>query len=184
MLGSVLLALGGYGAGALPVDGGPAVAVGLLGYTFGHGAGLALALCWLGVALLVGSWLALGPLAVAGRLPTRDAVWATALWSLPLLPAMPLFSRDAWSYLAQGAMSAAGVSPYDYGPEASPGAFTDEVSPDWRSTVTPYGPLHLLLMRGIVAVSGGDPTVGVLVLRLAVLAALAALTALVVAGSS
>lgn len=183
VLGSALLTLGGYGAGALPVDGGPAAAIGMPGYTFGHGAVLALVLCWAGVALLATSWLALGPRAVSGRLPTRDAVWATALWSAPLLPALPLFSRDAWSYLAQGAMAAAGVSPYEYGPEASPGAFTDEVSPDWRSTVTPYGPLHLMLMRGVVALSGGDPTVGVLVLRVAVLAALAALTALVVAAA-
>ncbi|MDV8001865.1 polyprenol phosphomannose-dependent alpha 1,6 mannosyltransferase MptB [Rhodococcus sp. IEGM 1408] len=183
ILGSVLLTLGSYGAGALPVDGGPAAAVGLLGFTFGHGQILALILCWVGVALLVTSWLSLGPRAMSGRLPTRDAVWATALWSLPLLPAIPVFSRDAWSYLAQGAMTAAGADPYEFGPEANPGPFTDEVSPDWRSTETPYGPLHLLLMRIIVGMSGGHPTAGVFLLRLAVLAALAALVALVVAAA-
>ena len=180
MLGSALLTLGGFGAGALPVDGGPAAAVGLLGFTFGHGEVLALALCWIGVALLFTAWLALGPRAVSGRLPTRDAVWATALWSLPSLPAVPMFSRDAWSYLAQGAMTAAGVDPYEVGPEANPGPFTDEVSPDWRSTATPYGPLHLLLMRIVVAVSGGHPAVGIVILRVAVLAALAALTVVLV----
>ena len=181
LLGSVLLAIAGFGAGALPVDGGPAVAVGLPGYTFGHGEILALILCWVGVALLVTSWLTLGPRAVAGRLPTRDAAWATALWSAPMLPAVPLFSRDAWSYLAQGAMAAAGVDPYEFGPEANPGPFTDEVSPDWRSTATPYGPLHLLVMRVIVALSGGHPAVGIFALRLVVLATLAALVSLVVA---
>ncbi|MEB8327003.1 polyprenol phosphomannose-dependent alpha 1,6 mannosyltransferase MptB [Dietzia kunjamensis] len=181
VLGSVLLTIAGFGAGALPVDGGVAVAAGLPGYTFGHGEVLALILCWAGVALLVTSWLALGPRAVSGRLPTRDAVWATALWSAPMLPAVPLFSRDAWSYLAQGAMSAAGVDPYHHGPEANPGPFTDEVSPDWRSTATPYGPLHLLLMRVIVALSGGHPAVGIVILGVVVLAALAALVALVVA---
>ena len=46
------------------MDGGVAVAVGLPGYTFGHGEALALILCWAGVALLVTSWLALGPRAV------------------------------------------------------------------------------------------------------------------------
>lgn len=181
VLGAVLLTVSGFGAGALPVDGGVAVAVGLPGFTFGHGGMLALILCWAGVALLVTSWLALGPRAVSGRLPTRDAVWATALWSLPLLPAVPLFSRDAWSYLAQGAMTAAGVDPYHHGPEAAPGPFTDEVSPDWRSTATPYGPLHLLVMRVIVALSGGHPAVGVILLRVVVLAALAALVATVIA---
>ena len=180
VLGSALLTLGGFGAGALPMDGGPAAAVGLLGFTFGHGEMLALALCWIGIALLFTAWLALGPRAFSGRLPTRDAVWATALWSLPLLPSIPMFSRDAWSYLAQGAMTAAGVDPYEYGPEANPGPFSAEVSPDWQTTATPYGPLHLLLMRIIVGMSGGHPSVGIILLRLSVLSALAALTALIV----
>lgn len=180
VLGSVFLTLGGFGAGALPMDGGPAVTVGLLGFTFGHGEVLALALCWVGIALLFTAWLALGPRAFSGQLPTRDALWATALWSLPLLPSVPVFSRDAWSYLAQGAMTAAGVDPYQFGPEAIPGPFAAEVSPDWQNTATPYGPLHLLLMRIIVALSGGHPSVGIILLRLSVLAALAALTALIV----
>lgn len=172
--------MGGYGAGAVPADGGPAAAVGLLGFTFGHGETLALVLCWIGIALLTTSWLALGPRAMSGRLPTLDAVWATVLWSVPLLPSVPLFSGDAWSYLAQGAMGAAGISPYEYGPAANPGAFTNEVHPDWLSTTTPYGPLHLLVMRGLVALSGGHPTVGIVLLRLLVVAALAALTTLLV----
>lgn len=183
VLGSILLTLAGFGVGALPVDGGPAVALGLPGFTFGHGASLALILCWIGVALLVTSWLALGPRAVAGRLPVRDGAWATALWSLPMLPAIPLFSRDAWSYLAQGAMTGAGVDPYVYGPDANPGPFTSEVSPDWKYTPTPYGPLHLLLMRIIVAVSGGHPTVGILILRVLVLISIAAMLVLIVAAA-
>lgn len=183
IVGAVLLTLGGFGAGALPVDGGPAVAAGLPGFTFGHGGILALALCWIGVGLLLTAWLALGPRAVSGRLATRDAVWATALWSLPLLPAVPLFSRDAWSYLAQGAMTAAGVDPYVWGPEANPGPFSAEVSPDWQSTATPYGPLHLLTMRVAVALSGGHPSLGILILRLAVFGALAGLVALLVAAA-
>lgn len=180
VLGSILLTVAGFGVGALPVDGGPAVGLGLPGFTFGHGATLAMILCWIGVVLLVTSWLALGPRAVAGRLPVRDAAWATALWSLPMLPAIPLFSRDAWSYLAQGAMTAAGVDPYEYGPDANPGPFTTEVSADWQSTPTPYGPLHLLLMRIIVALSGGYPAVGILILRVLVLAGVAAMLALIV----
>lgn len=182
-LGSVLLALAGFGVGALPVDGGPAAALGLPGLTFGHGALLAMVLCWAGVALLVLSWLSLGPRAVAGRLPVRDGAWATALWSLPMMPAVPLFSRDAYSYLAQGAMTAAGVDPYAYGPDANPGAFTTEVSADWQTTPTPYGPLHLLLMRIVVALTGGHPGVGVLILRVLVLVSLAAMLALIVAAA-
>ncbi|MGW8591737.1 polyprenol phosphomannose-dependent alpha 1,6 mannosyltransferase MptB [Dietzia sp. NPDC055340] len=183
IVGSVVLTIAGFGVGAVPVDGGPAVALGLPGLTFGHGATLAMILCWLGVALLVTSWLALGPRAVAGRLPVRDAAWATALWSLPMLPAIPLFSRDAWSYLAQGAMTGAGVDPYEFGPEANPGPFTTEVSPDWQSTPTPYGPLHLSLMRIVVAMSGGHPAVGILILRVLVLVFVAAMLVLIVAAA-
>lgn len=178
--GAALLTLGGFGAGSLPVDGGPAAAVGLLGFTFGHGGILALILCWVGIALMATSWLALGPRAVSGRLPTRDAVWATVLWSLPLLPSVPLFSTDAWTYLSQGAMANAGISPYDHGAVANPGPFTDEVWQDWRTTTAPYGPLHILLMQVVVALSGQSPTTGIVLLRVAVLLALAGLVALVI----
>ena len=173
--GSVLIALGGLGAGAVPVDGGPAAALGLPGATFGHGATLALVICWTGMVLLVVSWLVLGRLATVGRLPLGQAVWATALWSLPFAVSVPVFSRDAWSYLAQGALLGAGISPYEYGPAALPGVFTDEVSPDWRSTATPYGPLHLWIMRVVVALAGDRPYLGILVLRLLVFVAIAGL---------
>lgn len=179
VVGSILLTIGGFGTGSLPVDGGPAAALGFPGFTFGHGSTLALILVWIGVTLMVTSWLSMGPRAISGRLPVRDAAWATALWSLPMLPSIPLFSRDAWSYLAQGAMTSAGVDPYQYGPQANPGVFTTEVSPDWQSTATPYGPLHLLSMRIIAGLSGG-PDAGIILLRLAVLAALAAMVPLLV----
>src|SRR5699024_7505323 len=68
-----------------------------------------------------------------------------------------------------------------HGAEANPGPFTDEVWQDWRTTTAPYGPLHVLLMRGIVTVTGENPSVGIIVLRMVVLAALAGLVALVIA---
>ena len=174
-LGSLLIAVGGLGAGAVPVDGGPVAALGLPGATFGHGANLALVICWTGMVLLVCSWLALGRRATVGRLPLGEAVWATVMWCLPFAGSVPVFSRDAWSYLAQGALLGAGISPYAFGPEALPGAYTDEVSPDWRSTATPYGPLHLWIMRLVVALAGERPYAGILLLRLLVFAAIAGL---------
>src|SRR3546814_20706877 len=41
---------------------------------------------------------------------------ATLVWSAPLMIAPPLFSRDGWSYAAQGMLTTLGVSPYDHGP--------------------------------------------------------------------
>lgn len=96
-----------------------------------------------GVALLAHAWLAL----VAADVPTtvrtqyvRRAVWT---WVLPLLIAPPLFSHDAWSYVAQGALVDAGVDPYNNGPGSMPNAFTHMVDAVWRYTGTPYGPIPL-----------------------------------------
>lgn len=180
-VGSLLVLAGGAGSSGTPVSGGPPSALGLPGAAFGHGLVLSLVVTWTGVGLLLLAWLALGPRAVRGRLATSDAVWATALWALPLVASVPVFSRDAWSYLAQGAMLTSGVSPYEYGPAATPGPYTDEVAPDWKVTVTPYGPLHLLVTRAMVAVSGGHPTLGLALLRMFSLAALAVLVVGVIA---
>jgi hypothetical protein len=70
-----------------------------------------------GVLLLLDSWLRLRPR--AGRPdPTRHILW---LWSLPLLLAPPLFSRDAYSYAGQGRLVHVGIDPYRYGPAAIAG---------------------------------------------------------------
>ena len=39
-----------------------------------------------------------------------------ALWIVPLLIIAPLFSRDVYSYVAQGEMMSHHISPYHYGP--------------------------------------------------------------------
>ena len=39
-----------------------------------------------------------------------------ALWILPLLVVAPLFSRDVFSYAAQGEMMSHHINPYHYGP--------------------------------------------------------------------
>ena len=69
---------------------------------------LALIVVLVGLALLASAWLRLcrwvsqaGP--EAGAL---EAVrYATVVWVTPLLLAPPLFSRDGWSYAAQGMLS-------------------------------------------------------------------------------
>ena len=174
-VGAVLMTLGGFGAGATPHGKGPAHLAGLPALTYGHGAILMLAVTWLGISLVVSAWVALAPLAIRGRLTTRDALIAAAAWSLPLLPSVPLFSRDAWSYLAQGSMANAGYDPFSVGPAVNPGPMTDQIADDWQITPTPYGPGHLLLMRAIAFVAGDRPEMGILTLRILLLAALAGL---------
>ena len=38
------------------------------------------------------------------------------LWILPLLVVAPMFSRDVFSYAAQGEMMSHHINPYNYGP--------------------------------------------------------------------
>ncbi|MGZ6804384.1 MAG: polyprenol phosphomannose-dependent alpha 1,6 mannosyltransferase MptB [Nocardioidaceae bacterium] len=93
-----------------------------------------------GMVLLVQAWIRLWRYC-HGRLAL---VRVTALlWSAPLMLAPPLFSRDAWSYAAQGTLAALGISPYRHGPALLAGTVKQAVDPLWRHTPAPYGPLPL-----------------------------------------
>ncbi len=76
--------------------------------------------------------------------PVRKLVMVLALWIVPLLLAPPLFSRDIYSYAAQGEMMSHHISPYHYGPGVL-GATPSEtlVDPLWKYTPVPYGPLFM-----------------------------------------
>ncbi|MFP1625729.1 polyprenol phosphomannose-dependent alpha 1,6 mannosyltransferase MptB [Streptomyces sp. 5K101] len=142
LIGSTALAAGGVGAGALPVrevlapDSG-AAALGLAGAYFG-------------LVVLIAAWVLLGR-AVRGPRPPgpRDLLVTLVLWAAPLVVAPPLFSRDVYSYLAQGAMVDAQLDVYAYGPSRLGGPLTAEVAPLWRDTPAPYGPVFLALASAI-----------------------------------
>ncbi len=73
-------------------------------------------------------------------------MWVFALWSLPMLVIAPLFSRDAYSYAAQGEMVSHHMNPYLYGPfELGNNSYTAPVDPLWGNAPAPYGPLFLQL---------------------------------------
>ena len=111
--------------------------------TPGRLVGLALVIAGLGLGGW--AWLELLRLVRAGSGPGRTSLVlrATACWSLPLLAAPPLFSRDGWSYAAQGVMVQLGHSPYDAGPAVLAGSLREGVDPLWLDTPAPYGPLPL-----------------------------------------
>jgi alpha-1,6-mannosyltransferase len=130
------------------------------------GHALSLALVYAGMAALGCAWLGLGR-----ALPSHRATLAIgAAWLLPLALAPPLFSRDVYSYLAQGTILHLGHSPYTSAPQllASLGRerVLDAVSPFWRGTTAPYGPLFLGLVSVIVGVVGTNLVLGVLLIRL------------------
>lgn len=139
------------------------------------GRGHSLVLVYVGMVVLCGAWLGLGRV-----LPSRRALWAiAAAWMLPLALAPPLFSRDVYSYLAQGLILHLGHSPYHTAPAALAGLghqhVLDAVSPFWRHTTAPYGPLFLGLLSLVTAVVGNHLVAGVLLTRLLELAGAALL---------
>ncbi|MGN6872225.1 MAG: polyprenol phosphomannose-dependent alpha 1,6 mannosyltransferase MptB [Solirubrobacteraceae bacterium] len=113
------------------------------------------------VALSVG-WLGLGRLALS----PRALIIVAALWCLPLLLTAPLFSQDAYSYLAQGALVHIGLDPYRDVPAAlaqhGQAHVLSAVDPFWRHTTAPYGPLFLWIVSGF---AGSSLVLGVLLIR-------------------
>jgi hypothetical protein len=162
LAGSVVLAAGGTVSGALPASD-PFTAVPALRDLRSH-TGLGLFGVYLGLTVLVAAWWLVGRVPAQARAPGR--LQATlALWAVPLLLGPPLFSRDVYSYLAQGAMVGAGVDVYRNGPATLGGPLAAEVAFMWQTTPAPYGPVFLLVAAGVVALTGSQVAVGVLGLR-------------------
>jgi hypothetical protein len=130
------------------------------------------------IAVLMLAFVQLYRMAVRGELDIRSAVVTAACWSAPLLVMQPLLSLDAYSYVAQGQMVAAGLNPYAGGPRLlGDGPLLDAVAPIWRGTPAPYGPLSLAILRWLAELTGASHVPFILVLRLLAVASVAACTA-------
>jgi alpha-1,6-mannosyltransferase len=126
---------------------------------------------YLGLLGLIATWLMLGRRALAGQVTTATLRRYVLGGALPLLGALPL-GRDLWAYAAQGNLAGHGLNPYAHSPADLPGPYTDQVSSLWLHSTTPYGPLWVVVSRAAVTLSGGHPTVAVLLLRLPAFAGL------------
>jgi hypothetical protein len=144
----------------------------------GHSADVAL--FYAGMAALCIAWLGLGHrLRRAPGTKTSRLLLIGALWCLPLVAGAPLFSHDVYSYLAQGDILHLGLNPYHVGPDVL-ARFGDthllaDVSPIWRKTTSPYGPLFLGLASLIAGAVGSHLVLGALLMRLLELVGLALL---------
>ncbi len=131
------------------------------------GRSVATALVYLGMTLVCVAWLALGRL--VSNDDTRRMRIIAAAWLLPLALGPALFSRDVYSYLAQGTILHLGHNPYRTAPAALAGLgrahVLAAVSTFWRHTTAPYGPLFLGVASLVVAVTGSHLVAGVLVIR-------------------
>ena len=166
---AVMLVIGGFGAGGVLVRD-PVLSNSALGFwRYGHGRELATILIYTGVALMAWAWVRLGREVLAHRVGGRTVLTTAAVWMLPMLAAPPLFTRDIFSYLAQGGLPLAGFDPYAVGPEAMPGIFTDNVHYFWQDTPAPYGPLFILVAKAVAWLTGENIILGVVLMRLALL---------------
>lgn len=158
--GSVLLTGSGFANGALPID--PPSWFGdwreytLPAMLFGYfGLGLMLAAWW---------WMR-----------DRADLVTFAMWCVPLALAPPMFSRDVYSYLAQGAMASASLDVYTNGVSRLGGRLAAQVAPMWQDTPAPYGPVFVAICALIAGVAGTKLTIGVVAMRLTALAGVALL---------
>src|SRR5450755_3323618 len=139
------------------------------------GRSASLAVVYGGMLALSVAWLGLGRVLARPGGVRQFELWIVgALWLLPLALGPALFSHDVYSYLAQGTILHLGLSPYHETPavlgQLGHAHVLAAVSPFWRHTTAPYGPLFLALISLIASISGSNLILGVLLIRLLLLA--------------
>ena len=129
---------------------------------------LSIVLVYGGLLLLMRVWLRLAEVMKLHPGASLKSLWGLlTLWSIPMIVAPPLFSRDVFSYAAQGEMTSHHLSPYIFGPftlGATP--YLNGVDPLWRNTPAPYGPFFLFLDGSITKLTRHNHLATVAGLRL------------------
>jgi alpha-1,6-mannosyltransferase len=174
-LGAALITTGGLGSGSTKQHDPLLESLHLSWLRYGHGLVLSSVVLWIGVTMMLSAWLWLGRRALAGAATEFTMVASAAIWLAPLLLSVPLFSRDTYSYLAQGALLRDGLDPYAVGPIDNPNPLLDNVSPIWTITTAPYGPAFIMIARLVTMLVGNHVIEGTMLLRLCMLPGLAML---------
>lgn len=177
-LGALMITAGGLGAGSTRSQDPVLESMHLSWLRFGHGLVLSSVFLWGGVAVMLVAWLWLGRRMLdrsTHHVDEYTMVATTGFWLAPLLLSVPLFSRDTYSYLAQGALLRDGFDPYAVGPIENPNPLLDNVSPIWTTTTAPYGPAFILVAKFVTMLVGDNVIAGTMVLRLCMLPGLALL---------
>jgi alpha-1,6-mannosyltransferase len=176
LAGATLIAIGGLGAGSTRQHDPSLEALHLSWLRFGHGLVVSSLVLWTGVLVMLAAWIWLGRRLFDGRPASEFTMIATTgFWLLPLLLSVPLFSRDTYSYLAQGALLRDGFDPYVVGPIENPNVLLDNVSSVWTTTTAPYGPAFILIAKFVTLMVGDNTVAGTILLRLCMLPGLALL---------
>lgn len=177
LLGTTCIAIGALGVGWLPgtteLLTSPIVDA-MRGST--SGSMIARSLVLLGLAVLLQAWLLIGAdLLHVGAWPIRQLRWVLVMWAAPLVLAPPLFSRDVYSYYAQGRLFDAGLDPTTVGVGSLPGWFDIGADPMWTESPTPYGPAFLFIERTVASIAHPNAYLAGIMLRFSSLIGLALL---------
>jgi alpha-1,6-mannosyltransferase len=121
-----------------------------------------------GLLLLMRVWLRLAEVMKLHRGASMKSLWwMLLLWAGPMIVAPPLFSRDVFSYAAQGEMTSHHLSPYILGPYSlGSSPYVNPVDPLWQNTPAPYGPLFLYLDGTMAKITHHNQLATVVGLRL------------------
>lgn len=152
-LGSVGIAVFGSSIGAIPRPGADLFWF----HVTGGGYWPAHVYFYVSVALLLGAWVGAGLEARRGLLSVGRAWVLLAAWGVPLFLGPPVFSRDIYSYIAQGLLAHHGLNPYHVAPSAlGNGPLLSSIAQVWRNTASPYGPLFVMVTHATVTVAGSS----------------------------
>jgi alpha-1,6-mannosyltransferase len=132
---------------------------------------LAIMLVYLGIVVMLASWFeTVRTLRRQPNLPMRWLVAMLAAWATPVVFMPPIFSRDVYSYAAQGDMVHRAINPYVHGPSSlGSGPFLNLVDPLWRQAPAPYGPGWERLSGWIAGLARHDVLTAILGFRIVAL---------------
>jgi hypothetical protein len=110
--------------------------------------------------------------------PVKRVVLVVTIWAVPLLLAPPLFSRDVYTYAAQGEMVSHHIDPYSYGPNVlGVTPFNTLADSVWSGNESPYGPTFLTVDGLVDQASGHQILADLVLLRLLEVAGIALMVA-------
>ncbi|HEY4007943.1 MAG TPA: polyprenol phosphomannose-dependent alpha 1,6 mannosyltransferase MptB [Pseudonocardia sp.] len=172
LAGSLVLVIGGLGAGGVLVHDPILNNTPLAAWRFGHGYDLAVMVTYAGLLLEIWAWVLLGRDVLSRRAGGRAVLSTAVAWILPILVSPPLFTRDPYSYIAYGTLPLRGFDPYSHGPNVLSGPIPNNVHWFWLDTPAPYGPLFVAVAKAVASVTGQNMIAGVILMRLAMLVGL------------
>lgn len=167
IIGSSMILFGSFGTGWLasvsPLNRDPFF---IMVRTEAAGVTICVMLLTLGCWLLFRAWWRLGQkLKTWGKGSLKIVQRAVMLWSIPMLIALPIMSRDVFAYIGQGRLVDAGQDPYVDGISSLNNWFQLGADTMWAQDGTPYGPLFLTIEYIVVNIVGGSTDAAVLAFR-------------------